>query len=294
MLTAEVHTQAGAGAAGSGGEPFVLSESSTICEWLDERVPYPPLLPSVAQAGRRAKLRFALRFHDLYVDPQVKQLFKHVDPRTRDETALATIAAALRTRLEQLEALHVETVAQVPAAADHGAGRASGGGGGGGGVGGGGGGGGQPFLDGHAFSLVDCCLPPTLLLMERLAATLLGRSLLRGGGCDRLWRWLELVVAHPTMSPVVAEASAATDAWLERKLRGEDTAFEEGWWNVGRADHSGHAGGGGGGDGGGGKRRTAGSGSGSGSDDSGSGGDGSDTSTHTQVHSFPPYYLKPN
>ena len=41
-------------------------------------------------------------------------------------------------------------------------------------------------------------------------------------------------VLHAALAPVLAEASAATEAWLSRKQSADDGAFEEGWWNIGR------------------------------------------------------------
>ena len=187
---------------------FSLSESATICEWLEDSFPQPPLLPS--QPDRRARLRFALRYHDLHIDPHVKSLFRHCDPRQRDEEALEATAAQLSDKLRQFDRQVVEVLGRGAL--------------------------GDQVFDGEAFSLVDCCLPPTLLLMERLASVLLQRSLLPPD--SRLQRWLGAVVTQPSLASVVAEAAVATDAWVERKQSADDAAFERGWWNIGRENWS--------------------------------------------------------
>jgi glutathione S-transferase len=197
---------AGAAGAGAAATPFSLSESATICEWIEDCFPQPPLLPPVAEPNRRAQLRFALRYHDLHINPHVKALFRHCDPRQRDDDALEGTAAQLEDKLRQFDRQVVDPLG----------GRSLG----------------DEVFDGEAFSLVDCCLPPTLLLMERLTAVLLRRSLLPAGG--RLQRWLGVVRTHPTLSAVVAEAADATNAWLVRKQSGDDAAFEKDWWNIGR------------------------------------------------------------
>lgn len=192
------------GAAALHRERFVLSESACIVEYLDEISPDPPLLPPLDQPERRAQLRFALRLHDLYIAPKVQALFPHVDPRYRDMAAVKVVLAELRVKLEQLSA----------EADRHSAGPE-----------------GDAVFDGHQFSLVDCCVPVTVLLAERLAGVL-GQPDLLGPG--RLQRWMEAVVLHPSLASVVAESQAATDEWLRRKLSGDDASMENNWWDVGR------------------------------------------------------------
>lgn len=93
-MAAEGHCPAGAA-------PFVLSESSTIVEFLEDAYPLPALLPR--SPTQRAKLRYAVRLHDLYINPRVRELFGHIDPRTRDVKQVAAILDALRVALLQLD-----------------------------------------------------------------------------------------------------------------------------------------------------------------------------------------------
>jgi len=189
-----------------GGEEteFVLSESSCIVEYLEEIAPAPPLLPSMEQPERRAQLRFAVRLHDLYIAPRVQALFPHVDPRCRDLVQVKSVIVELRAQLQRLNA-EAERHAVGPK--------------------------GDAVFDGQQFSLVDCCVPVTLLLAERLAGVFEEAPLLNAG---RLQRWLTAVVLHPTLACVVEESQTATDEWLRRKLSGDDANMEEGWWNIGR------------------------------------------------------------
>ena len=52
---------------------FVLAESDTILEYLEDRFPASPLLPSDAKG--RARARFLGRLHDLHLEPLVRKLF---------------------------------------------------------------------------------------------------------------------------------------------------------------------------------------------------------------------------
>ena len=105
--------------------------------------------------------------HNLYVYPQVQALFAHVDPRTRDQSVVEGIFRELQRRLRQL-ATEAERYSRGPL--------------------------GDAVFDAQSFSIVDCCLPGTLLLAERLATLLLAPPPrpspppLLGRG--RLRRWL--------------------------------------------------------------------------------------------------------
>lgn len=185
---------------------LTLSESSTICEWLDECFPpprFPPLLPPLGQANSRAKLRWVIRFHDLYLDPKIKQLFKHVDPRQRNDDDVVSILSELAARLA-----HLAEVAE-----GYGEGKL-----------------GDAVFDGHAFSLVDCQVPLNISLAQSLVNRLRGYDLLAGHG--RLERWHQSVLRHPAVVDAASEASIATSEWLERKGSGNDSAFEEGWYSI--------------------------------------------------------------
>jgi hypothetical protein len=165
--------------------------------------------PRHVHAGAHNRLRYAVRLHDLYVYPQVQALFAHVDPRTRDQSVVEGIFRELHRRLRQL-ATEAERYSSGPL--------------------------GDAVFDAQSFSIVDCCLPGTLLLAERLAGILLLAQPPRRPppppllGRGRLRRWLGAVRAHASLALVVAELEGAIDAWLVRKLSGDDGAFEQHWW----------------------------------------------------------------
>ncbi len=52
---------------------FVIGESEVIVEYLEDRYPQPPLLPTTAEG--RARSRWFSRYHDLYLGPQLSTLF---------------------------------------------------------------------------------------------------------------------------------------------------------------------------------------------------------------------------
>eukprot|EP00928_Gymnodinium_smaydae_P091122 TRINITY_DN74822_c0_g1_i1.p1 TRINITY_DN74822_c0_g1~~TRINITY_DN74822_c0_g1_i1.p1 ORF type:complete len:298 (-),score=51.71 TRINITY_DN74822_c0_g1_i1:15-866(-) len=185
---------------------FSLSESSTICEWLDERFPPPrfqPLLPPVEDGDSRARLRFIIRFYDLNIDPNIKQLFRHVDKRTYDGELYTKTKAALLSRVGQLAGFAEEFS---------------------------GGKLGDSVFDGRMFSLVDCQLPLNLSLAEHLLQAISGDKLFDES--SRLMRWHRSVLSNPAVSKASEELNVAADEWIRRKQSSSDTAFEEGWFRI--------------------------------------------------------------
>ena len=79
---------------------WVLSESEAINEYLEEHYPEPAMLPRALQL--RADLRFLCRFHDLYLEPQVRALFGHVKSAGRDDAQVALLHTGIERRIRQL------------------------------------------------------------------------------------------------------------------------------------------------------------------------------------------------
>lgn len=52
---------------------LTITESEAISEYLEERFPDPPLLPADLKA--RAKSRFFSRFHDIHLEPPIRNLY---------------------------------------------------------------------------------------------------------------------------------------------------------------------------------------------------------------------------
>ena len=72
---------------------FVLAESDTILEYLEETFPVPALLGD--DPKRRARTRFLGRLHDLHLEPRIRALFAEVPAGRIDEAARAAIQAKL-------------------------------------------------------------------------------------------------------------------------------------------------------------------------------------------------------
>ena len=79
---------------------WVLSESESINEYLEERYPTPAMLPHDLQL--RAQARFLCRFHDLHLEPKVRALFAHVKPALRNPQTILALRDDINARLRQL------------------------------------------------------------------------------------------------------------------------------------------------------------------------------------------------
>ncbi|MCC2658542.1 MAG: hypothetical protein K0Q76_3650 [Panacagrimonas sp.] len=78
-----------------------LGESAAIAQFLDERVPDPPLMPD--DAWSRAKVRQLCLVCDLSLTPQVFPLAQQIDPATRDEGKLRELTVEIERSLFELE-----------------------------------------------------------------------------------------------------------------------------------------------------------------------------------------------
>jgi glutathione S-transferase len=111
----------------------VIAESEIINEYLEEKFPSPALLPKSPEA--RAKVRLLTRFHDLYLEPPLRALFPHLNPKSRDEKIVNEKLAELQTRLDQLESMIAEP---------------------------------GSFAAGQDFTLADCALAPTTFFIANI------------------------------------------------------------------------------------------------------------------------------
>jgi glutathione S-transferase len=109
-----------------------LGESTTICEYLDERYPDPPLLP--ADLYDRARVRLLCRMCDLYVGAGGGTLIHQIDPLTRNRESLEETKEYLKVSLWELDQLM----------------------------------GAGPWAYGQAVSLADCVMFFTLLSLQNM------------------------------------------------------------------------------------------------------------------------------
>jgi glutathione S-transferase len=153
---------------------WVLSESEAINEYLEERYPHPPMMPTDPRL--RAEVRFLNRFHDLYLEPRVRALFPHARGPARDAVKVGELHADITLRLEQL-ASRVRP---------------------------------QPFLLSPELSLADCGPLVTLPLASWILAAC-GQPLFLP---PVLANWLERASDHPAVEQALYAWRQATRDWL--------------------------------------------------------------------------------
>lgn len=158
---------------------FVLSESDTIIEYLDDMYPYPALLP--AGAKDRARARYLSRLHDLYVDPAMRAVFPQIDPKTRS----AALPGLLKTLNERLD-LFESTVDP------------------------------KPFAAGKAFSLADCAWAPTLFLADHML-DLLGEKEHEYGA--KVQRYGQALAGVPAVRKIMGAYVKSVEAWIAAKKK---------------------------------------------------------------------------
>ncbi|MGI9332694.1 MAG: glutathione S-transferase family protein [Gammaproteobacteria bacterium] len=153
---------------------FCLSESDVLIEYLEETHPEPTLLPG--GPAERARQRFLSRYHDVWLEPQLRGTFAHVDPAHRDEAALAALLDRYQERVDKLEAL-IEP---------------------------------RPYMISEQIGMADCAFPATFTLAD-LLLPVLGREARYG---PKVEAWRDTVYAHPTVKQVTDESRAATLEWM--------------------------------------------------------------------------------
>src|SRR5712691_3545873 len=60
---------------------LMIPESEVINEYLEEKFPSPALLPRTPEG--KAQVRLFTRLHDLYLEPPLRALFAHLNPKAR-------------------------------------------------------------------------------------------------------------------------------------------------------------------------------------------------------------------
>src|SRR6202047_2614195 len=75
---------------------LMIPESEVINEYLEEKFPSPALMPRTPEG--KAQVRLFTRFHDLYLEPPLRALFAHLNPKTRDEKVVNERLTELQSR----------------------------------------------------------------------------------------------------------------------------------------------------------------------------------------------------
>jgi glutathione S-transferase len=156
---------------------LIIPESETINEYLEEKFPNPPLLPKGAEA--RAKVRSFTRLHDLYLDPPLRALFAHLNPKTRDEKVVTEKLTELQARLDQLDGM------LAPAG---------------------------NFAAGPDFTLADCALAPTTFFLVNMLPGFGAKSALEGR--PKYAAWWNKVQERPSVKKALAEMGEAMKAFM--------------------------------------------------------------------------------
>ena len=152
----------------------VIAESETINEYLEDKFPTPALLPKSPEG--RARVRWFTRFHDLYLEPPLRALFAHMNPKTRDEKVVNDRLTELNTRLDQLEKV----------LADSG------------------------FATGGDFTLADCALAPTMFFAVNMLGMFGAKPPLEGR--PKLAAWWAHVQTRPSVKKALGEMAEALAA----------------------------------------------------------------------------------
>ena len=92
---------------------MTLTDSEAIAEYLEEKHPDPPMLPTGLIP--RAKCRELSRFHDTRLEPALRLLFSNVSPATRVVSEIAAAHTEVTKRLTALSTL----LDQSPLSRDH-------------------------------------------------------------------------------------------------------------------------------------------------------------------------------
>jgi glutathione S-transferase len=154
----------------------IIAESETINEYLEEKFPSPRLMPASPEG--KARVRAFTRFHDLYLEPPLRAMFAHLNPKARDEKVVTEKLAEVQGRLDQLEAMLAP----------------------------------DGFAAGADFTLADCALAPTLFFVTNMLPAFGAKPPLEGR--PTLAAWWAKVQTRPSVQKALAEMAAALKAMM--------------------------------------------------------------------------------
>ncbi|NOT55564.1 MAG: glutathione S-transferase family protein [Deltaproteobacteria bacterium] len=155
----------------------VIAESELINEYLEEKYPQNPLLPSDAEG--KAKVRACTRFHDLYLEPPMRALFPKLFGQNLDDKFIAEKLAEVNSRLDQLDA----TI-------------------------------GSPWAAGSAFTLADAAIAPTMFFLNTFLPQFGSKGPLEGR--PKVAAWWAAVQERPSVKKAISEQQAALAAMMKK------------------------------------------------------------------------------
>jgi glutathione S-transferase len=156
----------------------IIPESEVINEYFEEKFPEKPLLPKSPEA--RAKVRLFSRFHDLYLEPPLRALFGHMNPKTRDDKVVNEKLTEVNKRLDELEKMLGET----------------------------------GFAAGADFTLADCSVAPTIFFCTALLPMFGAKPALEGR--PKITAWWAYVQTRASVKKALSEMQEALAA-MNRK-----------------------------------------------------------------------------
>jgi glutathione S-transferase len=157
---------------------LIIPESEIINEYLEDKFPEKPLLPKSPEA--RAKVRTFTRFHDLYLEPPLRALFAHMNPKSRDEKVVNEKLTEVNKRLDELEKMLGES----------------------------------GFAAGAEFSLADCAIAPTMFFVTNLLPMFGAKP--PSEGRPKIASWWNHVQTRPSVKRGLGEMAEAMAA-MNRK-----------------------------------------------------------------------------
>jgi len=155
----------------------IIPESEIINEYLEEKFPSPPLLPKSPE--EKARVRLYTRFHDLYLDPPLRALFAHLNPKSRDDKVVNEKLTELQGRIDQLESMLAAP---------------------------------GNFAAGPEFSLADCALAPTTFFLVNMLPGFGAKAPTEGR--PKLAAWWNKVQERPSVKKALAEMGEALKAMM--------------------------------------------------------------------------------
>lgn len=154
---------------------FVLWDSEAITEYLEEAFPQPAMLPGDLRL--RAFARSLSRFHDTRLEPNIRALFAHVAPQSRDTDKVAGSVSLIERRLQQLSVILERA----------------------------------PFLPGDRLLLSDCGFAISFPLLDSLGAAIGFETAL----ADNVAAYRDRLSGHGVVADVAGPYQTAIAAWAK-------------------------------------------------------------------------------